>query len=402
MTGIVILGASHSGVATAAALRSAGYSDTIILLTKETILPYHRPPLSKDGLAKKDYAPTPLRPESFYKTNRIDLVQGVTVSTVDRAGKFLLSTDGGRYPYETLVLACGAEPRRLPDAIDPEGLAYYLRTHDDLANLSARFAGASSIAIIGGGLIGVEIAAMALQRGLRTTLIEAGNRLMERTVSKSVANYVLDRHEARGLIARFGAVVKSLHRDAPRRLDVVTLAGGETIEADLVVTAIGAMPHDKLARAAGLQVENGILCSERGQTSDPAIYAVGDCAAWYDPQLGRHVRNEAVNPGQDQAKAVAAAITGADMPSRRLPRYWSHQAAMQIQMAGDVHGSEMEAVLKAPVSGAFSVLGFKDGHLLAVQTINAGQQFGKLVEMIGMERGALASALDVEFPPPRR
>lgn len=401
MAGIVILGASHSGVATAAALRTAGYSDTITLLTKETILPYHRPPLSKDGLAKEDYAPTPLRPESFYKTNRIDLIQGVTISTLDRAGKFLLSKDGSRYSYETLVLACGAEPRRLPDAIDPQGLAYYLRTHDDLASLSARFAGASSIAIIGGGLIGVEIAAMALQKGLRTTLIEAGSRLMERTVSRSVANYVLDRHEAKGLIAHFRAVVKSLHRDALRGLDLVNLVDGETIEADLVVTAIGAMPHDELARSAGLQVENGILCSERGQTCDPAIYAVGDCAAWYDPGHGRHIRNEAVNPGQDQAKAVAAAITGADMPARRLPRYWSHQAAMQIQMAGDVHGSEMEAVLKAPVSGAFSVLGFKDGHLRAVQTINAAQQFGKLVEMIGMERGALASALDVEFPPPR-
>jgi 3-phenylpropionate/trans-cinnamate dioxygenase ferredoxin reductase subunit len=399
MSGILILGASHSGVAAAAALRTAGYGDAIALVTQEAVLPYHRPPLSKEGLTKDEYALTPLRPESFYKTNRIDLKQGVLIAALNRAEKYLISADGTRYPYETLIVACGAEPRRLPSAVDPDRIAHYLRTHNDLVGLKERMANAKSIAIIGGGLIGVEIAAIAVQKGLRATVIEAGVRLMERTVSKSIANYVLDRHEASGLKTRFGAVVTGVHRDDQRGVDVVTLSGGETIETDMVVAAIGVVPHDTLAKNAGLDVDGGILCAPEGLTSDPSIYAVGDCSAWYDPALERHVRNEAVNPGQDQAKIVAAAITGTEMPPKKLPRYWSHQAAIQIQMAGNVHGSDMEAVLKAPASGAFSVLGFRDGHLVAVQAINAPQQFGKLHGLIGMDRDALATALDVEFPP---
>ena len=402
MSGVLILGASHSGVATAAALRSAGYDSPVALVTQETILPYHRPPLSKEALSKEDYSPTLLRPESFYKSNRIDLIQGVRIVSLDLDQRYALCEDGARYPYERLILACGAEPRRLSAAIDPEGVARYLRTYEDFSELKSRLAHATSVAIIGGGLIGVEIAAMAVQKGLRTTVIEAGARLMERTVSKSIANYVLDRHQAKGLNVRFGAVVTAINRNEARNVDIVTLNDGEAIEADLVVVAIGAAPNDALARAAGLKVRNGILVSEEGQTSRPGVYAVGDCAAWYDPAHGCHVRNEAVNPGQDQAKAAAAAIAGTAPPPKRLPRYWSHQASIQIQMSGDVHGADMEAVLNAPASGAFSLLGFKANRLAAVQTINAAQQFGRLQEMIGMDRDALAAALDVEFSPPHR
>ncbi|MGV1947646.1 MULTISPECIES: NAD(P)/FAD-dependent oxidoreductase [unclassified Agrobacterium] len=400
MAGILILGASHSGVATAAALRVAGCEDAVTLVTQESALPYHRPPLSKDGLTKQDFAPPLLRPESFYAANRIELKQGVMVESIHPAEKYVFSTDGTRYPYHRLILACGAESRRLPRTIDPDGIAHYLRTHDDLQGLKARLSQAESVAIIGGGLIGVEIAAIAVENGLRATIIEAGNRLMERTVSKSIANYVLDRHEARGLSVRFGVTLTALHHDSRRGADIVALDGGETIAADLVVAAIGAVPNDSLAGRAGLKVNGGVLCSETGLTSDPSIYAVGDCSAWYDPILQRHIRNEAVNPGQDQAKVVAASIAGTPLPVKRLARYWSHQAGIQIQMAGDVHGSDMEAVLNAPVSGAFSVLGFKGARLIAVQTINGAQQFGKLHDMIGMDRDALAVALDVEFPPP--
>ncbi|MGO7039487.1 NAD(P)/FAD-dependent oxidoreductase [Rhizobium acaciae] len=400
MSDILIIGASHSGVAVAAALRSAKYDGSIMLVTDENILPYHRPPLSKEALSKDDYALTPLRPETFYASNRIDLVQAVKIVALNVAENYALSEDGRRFPYGRLILACGAEPRRLSTSVDPNGVAHTLRTHDDLIGLKARLAGAKSVAIIGGGLIGMEIAAMALAKGLDVTVIEAGSRLMERTVSKSIANYVLDRYLNQGLHVRFGAAVTTVVRDGGRGVDLVTLGDSEQIEADIVVVAIGAAPHENLARDAGLEVNNGILVSEIGRSSHPAVYAVGDCSAWYDPVLGRHVRNEAVNPGQDQAKIVAAAITGAAPPPKRLPRYWSHQAAIQIQMSGEVNGADMEAVLNAPASGAFSVLGFKRDRLVAVQTINAPQQFGKLHEMIGMDRGALAAALDVEFPPP--
>jgi 3-phenylpropionate/trans-cinnamate dioxygenase ferredoxin reductase subunit len=400
MSGILIIGASHSGVATAAALRTAKYDGKITLITEESVLPYHRPPLSKEALSKKDYTPTLLRPESFYTNNQIDLVQGVKVSKLNTVQRSATAEDGTMYSYDQLILACGAEPRRLPVSIDPDRLANYLRTHDDLTALKSRIDGANSMVIIGGGLIGMEIAAMALAQGLDVTVVEAGSRIMERTVSKAIANYVLDRHSNKGLGVRFGSSVASIQKAEDGRTGVVTLADGEEIRAEIVVAAIGAAPHETLAREAGLEVTNGITVSEVGLSSDPSIYAVGDCSAWYDPVLGRHVRNEAVNPGQDQAKIVAATIIGLDLPQKRPPRYWSHQAAIQIQMSGDVNATDMEAVLNAPASGAFSVLGFKNDHLIAVQTINAPQQFGKLHDMLGMSREAIASALDVEFPPP--
>ncbi|OBZ97162.1 NAD(P)H-nitrite reductase [Pararhizobium polonicum] len=400
MPGILIIGASHSGVAAAAALRSAKYEGDITLVTEETVLPYHRPPLSKDALSKDGYSPTLLRPESFYTNNRIDLRQGSKIVSVNTAENYALSADGVRFPYERLILACGAEPRRLPPQIDPDGVAHYLRTQDDLTTMKAPLAKAKSVAIIGGGLIGMEIAAVALAQGLQVTVIEAGQRLMERTVSKSIAGYVLDRHLNKGLEVRFGAMVTSVMHDDSRNIDIVTLGDGGEIVADIVVVAIGATPHETLAREAGLNVENGILVSECGLTSNPAIFAIGDCSAWYDPDLDRYIRNEAVNPGQDQAKIVASKIVGLEMPPRRLPRYWSHQAAIQIQMSGDVNGADMEAVLNAPASGAFSVLGFNSDCLVAVQTINAPQQFGKLHDMIGMKREEIATVLDVEFPPP--
>ncbi len=400
MSGILIIGASHSGVATAAALRTAKYEGKITLVTEETVLPYHRPPLSKEALSKKDYALTLLRPESFYANNRIDLVQGVKVSNLNVAERYATAEDGAKYPYEQAILACGAEPRRLPASIDPDRLAYYLRTHDDLTALKSRIDAARSVAIIGGGLIGMEIASMALAQGLDVTVVEAGSRIMERTASKSIASYVLDRHTNKGLGIRFGNSVASIRKAEDGQTDIVTLADGEEIRAEIVIAAIGAAPNETLARGARLNVDNGILVSEAGLSSNPCVYAVGDCSAWYDPTLGRHVRNEAVNPGQDQAKIVAATIMGIELPPKRPPRYWSHQAAIQIQMSGDVNATDMEAVLNAPASGAFSVLGFKDDRLIAVQTINAPQQFGKLHDMLGMNREAIASALDVEFPPP--
>lgn len=400
MSGILIIGASHSGVATAAALRTAKYDGKLTLITEESVLPYHRPPLSKEALSKKDYIPTLLRPEIFYSNNQIELVQGVKVSALNIAERSATAEDGTTYSYDRLILACGAEPRRLSVSVDPDRLAHYLRTHNDLIALRSQIDRANSMVIIGGGLIGMEIAAMALAQGLGVTIVEAGSRIMERSVSKAVANYVLDRHSNKGLVVRFDSSVAFVHKAEDDRTSVVTLADGEELRAEIIVAGIGTAPHETLAREAGLEVNNGIAVSEVGLTSDSSIYAVGDCSAWYDPGLGRYVRNEAVNPGQDQAKIVAATVMGLDLPQKRPPRYWSHQAEIQIQMSGDVNGTDMEAVLNAPASGAFSVLGFKDDHLVAIQTINAPQQFGKLHDMLGMSREAIASALDVEFPPP--
>lgn len=399
MSGILIIGASHSGIAAAAALRSAGHEGAITIIGGERHLPYHRPSLSKEGFAGGDFSPPLLRPESFYEKNGIHLVLGQPIAALYPQERYALGSDGRRHDYSALILACGAAPRRLPTSVDPQGAALYLRSYDDFLGLKARFSTARSAAIIGGGLIGLEVAAMAAANGVRTTLIEASERLMERTVSKSLSNYLLDRHLANGMDIRLRTTVSSVAQESGH--DVIRLDNDQSIEADVTIAAIGVFPNDKLAREAGLAAGNGVLVTEQGMTSDPAIYAVGDCSAWFDPTLGRYVRCEAVNPGQDQAKIVAAAILGKVSPPKRFPRYWSHQAAIQLQMAGDIQSPDMEAVLKAPASGAFSVLGFREGRLAGIQSVNAAPQFSKLHELIGMEREALAAALDVEFPPPR-
>ncbi|NTF83953.1 NAD(P)/FAD-dependent oxidoreductase [Rhizobium rhizogenes] len=401
MTDVLILGASHSGIAAATALRSLGFDGSMAILTQETVEPYHKPPLSKEALSSGQYSPAPLRPAAFYETNRIDLRQGVTISALDLNSKVLQAKNGRQFGYENLILACGAEPRRLTSDTDPEGLALYLRTHNDLVRLKNRLSSARSVVIIGGGLIGLEVAAMAVAKGLRTVLIEPAERLMMRAVSRCVSGYLLDRHMAAGLDARLGISVTEIRRSDNNASDCVSLSDGSILEADLTIAAIGIVPNDELARSAGLPVDTGILASEHGVTGVPSVYAIGDCAAWLDPLSGRYVRSEAVNPAQDQAKIVAALIAGVPAPSPGIPRLWSHQGRLKIQMAGDVNGATDEAVLNAPESGAFSVLGFADDRMISVQSVNAQRQFLKLHELIGVDREAVATALDVEFPPPR-
>ncbi|MDE1996400.1 MAG: FAD-dependent oxidoreductase [Rhizobiaceae bacterium] len=401
MTDVVIVGASHSGIAAAAALRTMGYEGSIAVLTDEAAVPYHRPPLSKDALSSAAFQPTPLRPEPFYKNNKVDLLQRMEVMDINLDERTLLASDGSKHSFDKLILACGAKPRRLPTAVDPQELALYLRTHDDVEELKKRFSGAQAIAIVGGGLIGVEVAAMAAAAGLRVTVIEPTERLMQRAVSPSVSTYLQGRHEAAGIKFLLGVSVTGIARAVGTTGELLTLSDGSVVDTDTTLAAIGVVPNDSLARAAGLEVANGILTSATGETAAADVFAIGDCAAWLDPELGAHVRSEAVNPGMEQAKIVASAIAGKPAPERAVGRLWSHQGPIRLQMAGEVNSATSEAVLKAAASGAFSVLGFKENRLVAVQSINDPQQFTKLFDLIGSTREDVAGTLDVEFPPPR-
>ena len=263
MSGVLILGASHSGIAAAAALRGFGYEGVVTVVSNEEAMPYHRPPLSKEALSVAEYSPALLRPENFYKTNQIDLDRGTTIADVDVESRHAIASDGRRYEYDTLYspVVPSRDGCRWRSIL--EGAAFYLRTHDDFIRLSNRLSRARSLAVIGGGLIGLEVAALAVAKGIRTTLVEAGERLMERTVSRSIAGYLLDRHQARGLEVKLDSPVASIRRDNARNIDMVILGNGELIEADLVVAAIGVVPNDHLARRAGLSVKNGILASTK-------------------------------------------------------------------------------------------------------------------------------------------
>ena len=321
MSGFVIIGAGKAGAAAAALLAGAG--ERVTLLGAEAHPPYDRPPLSKSVLLAGETPP----PEALLTPAQLAAITfrpAVSVTRIERAGKRLYLTDGTWLPYAKLLLATGAAPRRL----DGDGVAY-LRTYEDALALRARLLPGRRVVLVGGGVIGLELAAAARQRGAEVTIIEAGPRLLTRGVPRAVAAEVAARHEAAGITLRTGAAISQV---SPGALE---LAGGEVILADLVVAGIGAVPRTQLAEAAGLAVGNGIITDETLRTADPDIYAAGDCCAFPHPLApGRLVRLESWRNAQDQGEAAARAMLGAPAPFRTAPWFWSDQFDRCLYVAG--------------------------------------------------------------------
>lgn len=332
---VVIVGAGQAGFQCAASLRAAGFADSITLIGDEPYLPYQRPPLSKEFLlGKHAIEKTELRPRAFYDTQHIDLMLGERVIEIDRVGRSLKLASGGSIVYDKLVLATGARVRRLPI----EG-ALYLRHRDDAIAIKEKLQTAHSIAIVGGGFIGLEIAAAASMLGKRVTVIEAQPRLMARSVAPMISDFYRELHQSHGVDVR--------------------LAQQEVPPADLVVVGIGVLPNDELL--AGLGKTDAFL-----RTIDPNIYAIGDCVEH------KTVRLESVQNAVDQGKYVAAHIMGtATEPYNVVPWFWTYQYDVMLQMAGLSSGHERFEVRGDPSTRKFSVYYFKGEKLHAVDSINS-------------------------------
>jgi len=367
---VVIVGASHSGVATATELRNAGYAGEIILVGDETGLPYHRPHLSKDSLTAQMPEPKDLKPASFYKERGITLRLGTEVTAIDRSAKQLQLRDGGSLPYDALVLATGANARSLPAALQGGVNAVVLRDRLDWQALTAAFAEARSLAVIGGGFIGLEVAAAAREKGLAVTVVEAAERLMMRSVYPVIAERVLAEHRDSGINIRLGVTVSKVTAQG------LSLADGSEIDADLVLACVGSQPRTVLAVAAQLPCSNGVDTDAFGRTADPAIFATGDCAHW-DHQ-GAAARHESIAATQYQAKVIAATLTGKPTPPPAPFRLWSFQGAVRLQMCGPVV-ADAEIHVDAPDENSLILRASLDGRLIAVQALNASRQFGAAV-----------------------
>jgi len=368
--GVVIAGAGQAGFQLAFSLRSRAFNGPITLIGEEPHIPYQRPPLSKAFLAgKQEVRHLALRPAAYYTSQRIDFLAGETVANIDRSGRQINLSSGGAVAYETLVLALGARVRPLPiPGAQLDGVCY-LRSLDDSIAIRSRLAKASSVVVIGGGFIGLELAAVARSHGKPVTVLEVQPRLMPRVVSPVISDYCAKLHAAQGVGIKLGATPAEIAAENGR-VNAVVLTDGTRIPANLVVVGIGVLPNIALAQDAGLATANGIIVDEYLRTEDPYIYAIGDCAAHPNPFAGARVRIESVQNAVDQAECVAAAICGQPEAYNNVPWFWTDQFDMKLQMAGLSSGYDRSITRGDPETRKFSVFYFREERLVAVDSIN--------------------------------
>lgn len=369
MSGIVIIGAGQAGLQIAESLRRGGYAERVVLLGDEAWLPYQRPPLSKKFLAE-ELAPERLyfRPLEQLAKQDIDFRPGVRVTAIDRGNAEVLLSSGERIAWQGLAIATGTRVRPLPVPGADLPAVCYLRGIDDATRLKERLTAASRVVVIGGGFIGLEVAATAVKSGKAVTVVEAQDRLMARAVAPVVSTWFADLHRGHGVDLRLSCGVKALRACDPGV--AVVLADGSELEADLVVAGIGVLANDELAAAAGLACSGGIMVDEFARTSDPRIVAAGDCTLHRNLRYAAQHRLESVQNAVDQGKVAAASLLGQPVPYRELPWFWSDQYDIKLQMAG-LSGNHDEVVVRGSTSdNAFGVYYFKAGTLVCVDSIN--------------------------------
>jgi 3-phenylpropionate/trans-cinnamate dioxygenase ferredoxin reductase subunit len=368
--GLIIVGGCHAGIQAAATAREAGYAERIILVTDDTDPPYQRPPLSKGFLlGKVDRDALALRADAFYAENRIELILGTRVAAIDRGSRRVTTTEGRHLPFNRLILATGARPRSLPIlGVELDGVLV-LRSLGDATLLRDRLHEAASVAVIGGGFIGLEIAAVAVQLGKAVTVLEMQDRILPRAASPALSDYMAALHRRGGVRLVLEAGVARILGEGGRAVAVET-ADWTRHPADLVVVAIGIQPNDELAAAAGLACRDGIVVDVLARTSDRAILAAGDCTRHPSPFAAEKLRLESVQNALDQAKTAGAAVAGLKKPYEAVPWFWSDQYETKLQIAGLHHGHDAFAIRGDPEEGRFSIFYLRDGVVIAVDSLN--------------------------------
>ena len=372
---IIIIGAGQAGGETAQRLRQGGFDGEITLLGEEPAAPYQRPPLSKAYLkGELDIDRLMLRPASVYAEERVALLTKTRAVWIDRANRKVRVEGGRELPYDALVLATGAKPRKLPlVGADLDGV-FLFRTATDVDRVREKFVSGANLIVIGAGYIGLEVAAVARQLGLNVTVVETAVRPLARVTSPEVAGFFLDEHTRQGVRFVLGgqpALIKGSDR-----LTGVALTDGAELPADLVIAGIGVTPDVALAEQCGLTVSNGIVTDRHCRTSDPSIFAIGDCAA--RPMVhyeGRIARLESVHNAVEGAKIVAATLTGGKEHTEEAPWFWSDQYDLKLQIAGLFHGYDRIAFRGVMADRAFAAFYYKGDKLIAVDAVNRPAEY---------------------------
>jgi 3-phenylpropionate/trans-cinnamate dioxygenase ferredoxin reductase component len=394
---VLIVGAGHAGFQLAGSLRQHGFAEPICLINDEAHLPYQRPPLSKAYLKGAGGADSLMfRPDKFYREQKIDLISDRAVA-IDRAQRRLLLASGSSLKYGHLVFATGARNRLLdiPNANLAE--VRYLRTLDESEALRLRLRSARRIAVVGAGFIGLEFAATARGKGLEVDVIELGARVMARAVTAEISEFFQRRHTAAGIRIHLGVQATAIEADGTE-VTGVSLSDGEHLPADLVVVGVGVLPNIELAAQAGLPVAAGVIVNEQLLTADPDISAIGDCALFASPRFGGALRLESVQNATDQARCVAARLTGDAKTYDGLPWFWSDQGDDKLQIAGLTTGYDQVVVRGDREQRSFSAFCYKSRQLVGIESINRASDhvFGRRI--LGLNRSiAPEQASDLTF-----
>ncbi|HEY5085601.1 MAG TPA: FAD-dependent oxidoreductase [Rhizomicrobium sp.] len=369
---IVIIGAGHAGAQGLQTLRAEGFAGPITMVGDEAYPPYQRPPLSKAYLLGTFERPRLfLKADAYYAESRCELLLNTSAMAIHRAERSVELTDGRKLPYDKLLLTTGARVRKLrcPGA-DLAGV-HYLKTIADVDGLQAVFQAGKRIAIVGGGYIGLEVAAVGAKRGLDVTVFEAMDRLMARAVSPQLSDFYAREHEKAGVKLKLQTGVEAFEGDGKVQR---VIAGGQRYDADIVLVGIGVVPCDELAAGAGLASEDGIVVDQNAKTGDPHIWAAGDCTRHVGRE-GHEIRLECVQNAIDQAKHAALAMVGKARTYSEVPWFWSDQYDLKLQIAGLARPTDQLVLRGDPAARKFAVFHLRDGAVSAVEAVNAAPEY---------------------------
>ena len=369
---VLIVGAGHAGAQVAIALRQRKFAGSIAVVGDEPELPYERPPLSKEYLAgEKDFARIQMRPPGFWADREVTFLLGQPAVAVDAQEHLVSLADGSKLTYGTLVWAAGGHARKLDCPGNNLAGVHSVRSRADVDRMLEELATAQRVAIIGGGYIGLEAAAVLTKLGKRVTVLEAQDRVLARVAAEPLSRFYEAEHRSRGVDITLGAMVECIE-DLQGRASGVRLADGEIVPADMVIVGIGIVPAIEALVAAGAEADNGVVVDQHCRTSLDDIYAIGDCAlhnsAFAD---GLRLRIESVQNANDMAATVARAITGDPEPYKAIPWFWSNQYDLRLQTMGLSVGYDQLVVRGRPEERSFSIVYLKRGRVIALDCVNA-------------------------------
>jgi 3-phenylpropionate/trans-cinnamate dioxygenase ferredoxin reductase subunit len=371
---IVIAGAGHAAGQLVASLKQQKFDGHIVLVGNEAHLPYQRPPLSKKFLSG-DLAAERLyvKPPEFYDDPQIELRLDTMITKIDRSRKILETENGDDISYDKLILAMGSRVRRLSiEGADLDGV-HYLRNIADVEDIRAELKSKKSAVIVGAGYIGLEVAAVIRQLGLEVTVVEMADRVMSRVVSPEISDFYQIEHTNHGVRLRLSTGITAFRGDG--RIEAVETEDGELIPADFIVVGVGILPNTELAIDAGLNVDDGIVVDDKCQTSDPFIYAVGDCTRHPNTIYDRNLRLESVHNALEQAKTAVSNICGNEKHYSQVPWFWSDQYDLKLQIAGLSTDYDDVIIRGNPAERSFACLYLKDRMLIATDAVNSPREF---------------------------
>ena len=383
MAGMVIIGAGHAAGQAAASLRQEKYTGPITIIGDEAHLPYQRPPLSKAYLSgSQEVDRVYLRAEKFYQEKEIDLKLSTRATAIDPDAKAVELEDGSKIDYDKLLISTGSRPRLLSIPGSDLGGIHYLRTIDDVDGIRADMHEGANLVIVGGGYIGLEVAAVGVEQGLNVHVLEMEDRILQRVTTPTMSKYYDELHRGRGVQIHTNTGVTGFSGDAKVQK---VMCGDTEFAADMVIVGIGIVPNIELAEAAGIICDNGIVVDDHCQTSNPDIYAAGDCTNHPNALLDRRLRLESVPNAMDQARTSASNMLGGDKSYAAIPWFWSDQYELKLQMVGFSADGNREVMRGDIATNQFAVFYLKDNTVVAADTVNSPKEFMLCKQLVGKE-----------------